>query len=104
MPGNDDSKLAALDHELPLLAKRLDLAEEVSLTALGGGYFSSLGITTERVYPFIADARNLPRNIMESLVFCRLTDVLAAPHRITDGHLLIAASRAGHLFAGTSGG
>jgi hypothetical protein len=42
---------------------------------------------------------------MESLVFCRLTDVLASPHRIADGHLLIAASsRAGHLFATPSGG
>jgi hypothetical protein len=71
---------------------------------LGGGYFSSLGITTERVYPFIADARNLPRKIMESLVFCRLTDVLAAPQKIADGHLLIAASRAGHLFADASRG
>jgi hypothetical protein len=41
---------------------------------------------------------------MESLVFCRLTDVLAAPHQIADGHLLIAAPRAGHLFATPSAG
>jgi SAM-dependent methyltransferase len=83
-----------------MLAKRLDLAEETSLTALGGGYFSSLGITTERVYPFIVDARMLPRKITAGLHFCRLSDVLARPDRIADGHLLIAASRAGHLLAG----
>jgi hypothetical protein len=33
-----------------------------------------------------------------------LSDVLAAPAKITDGHLLIAASRAGHLFADAAGG
>jgi hypothetical protein len=69
---------------------------------LGGGYFSSLGITTERVYPFIADAAALPHRITDGLVFCRLSDVLAAPRRIADGHLLIAVSRAGHLFAGAA--
>ncbi len=87
-----------------MLAKRLDLAEQASLTALGGGYFSSLGITTERVYPFIADAPSLPRKITDGLVFCRLSDVLAAPRKIADGHLLISASRAGHLFAAAAGG
>jgi hypothetical protein len=44
-----------------MLANRIDLAQEANLTALGGGYFFSLGIATERVYPFIADARMLPR-------------------------------------------
>jgi hypothetical protein len=71
---------------------------------LGRRLFSSLGITTERVYPFIADAGTLPRNITEALVFCRLSDVLAQPNKIADGHLLIAASRAGHLFGTASAG
>ena len=87
-----------------MLAKRLDLPEQASLTALGGGYFSSLGVTTERVYPFIADAQSLSRKITEGLHFCRLSDVLAVPSRIADGHLLIAVSRAGHLFADAAGG
>jgi hypothetical protein len=65
-----------------MLANRIDLAEEANLTALGGGYFFSLGITTERVYPFIANARMLPRKITAGLVFCRLSDVLARPDRI----------------------
>jgi hypothetical protein len=60
----------------------------------GCAYFSSLGITTERVYPFIGDARSLPSKFMEGLVFCRLSDVLAAAQRIA----------AGHLFAGPPAG
>jgi SAM-dependent methyltransferase len=82
-----------------MLAQRLGFAEESGLTALGGAYFSSLGITTERVYPFIGDALSLPSKITAGLAFCRLSDVLAAAKRIADGHLLIAASRAAHLFA-----
>jgi hypothetical protein len=87
-----------------MLVKRLDLAEQASLSALGGGFFSSLGITAERVYPFVADAQILPRKITEGLAFCRLSDVLAEPSKIGDGHLLIAASRAGHLFAHAASG
>ena len=82
-----------------MLAKRLGLDDAARLTGLGGAYFSSLGITTERVYPFITDARNLPRKIVEGLFFSRLSEVLAAAQQVADGHLLIAASRAGHLFA-----
>jgi hypothetical protein len=85
-----------------MLARRLGLNEESGLTALGGAYFSSLGITTERVYPFIAEVRNLPEDIAAGLVFSPLTDVLAAAQQVADGHLLIAASRAGHLFADTT--
>ena len=61
--------------------------------------FSSLGITTERVYSFIADARMLPRKIADGLDFCRLSDVLAEARTVADGQRLIAVSRAGHLFA-----
>jgi hypothetical protein len=87
-----------------MLAKRLDLPEQASRTALGGGDLSSLGITPERVYPFIADVQALPRKISRGLAFCRLSDVPAAPRRIAECHLLIAASRAGHLFADAAGG
>jgi len=100
LPTGSTSTEAA--HEM--LAKRLDLGEEIGLTAVAGAYFSSLGITTERVYPWIADASALPNRITESLVFCRLSDVLARAREIADGHLLVAASRAGHHFAGTAAG
>ena len=79
-----------------MLAERIGLTRADALAPLGGAYFSSLGITTERVYPFAADAAALPAEITRDLAFCPLSELVGSPGAILDGHLLIAVSRAAH--------
>jgi SAM-dependent methyltransferase len=79
-----------------MLTSMLDLPAGQLLTPLGGSYFASLGVTSERVFPYIADASCLPQSQRHALVFCDLAALVTAHAQIRDGHLLISLSRAAH--------
>jgi len=64
-----------------------------SLTRLGAAYHPSLGITPERVQPFVVPAMELPSAQRAALAFVALDSVLARAGEVRDGHLLIAAFR-----------
>ena len=64
-----------------------------SLTRLGAAYHPSLGITPERVQPFVVPATALPSTQRAALAFVSLDSVLARAGEVRDGHLLIAAFR-----------
>lgn len=68
------------------------------VTKLGEAYFSSLGMTPERVFPFalMLDAGSDLFQISETLEFVPLRDIFANLEKIRDAHLLIAALRAMH--------
>ncbi len=68
-----------------------------ALTALGGRYLVSAGVTPEVVYPYAAHVDAVePGATGQALVWCPLKEVLAQVGRLRDGHLLVALFRAGH--------
>jgi len=72
-----------------------------ALVRLGAPYHPSLGITPERVQPFVVAAGDLPQAQRSTLAFAPLESVLAQAGAVRDGHLLIAAFRlAGMLRTG----
>lgn len=68
------------------------------VTRLGEAYFSSLGMTPERVYPFavVLDAGSDVFQISETLEFVPLRDIFLNLEKIRDAHLLISSLRAIH--------
>lgn len=64
-----------------------------ALTRLGAAYHPSLGITPERVQPFVLPADALPTDKRSWLDFVALDELLARAREVRDGHLLIAAFR-----------
>jgi len=68
------------------------------VSKLGEGYFSSLGMTPERIYPYAValDAGSDVFQLSEMLEFVALRDVFAQLERIRDAHLLISSLRAIH--------
>ncbi len=64
-----------------------------SLVRLGAPYYPSLGITPERVQPFVVPAGALPPDLRRSLAFVPLRHILSRAETVRDGHLLIAAFR-----------
>ncbi|TWT15030.1 trans-aconitate 2-methyltransferase [Reyranella sp. CPCC 100927] len=64
-----------------------------AVVRLGAPYHPSLGITPERVQPFVVAAGDLPQSLRASLAFATLESVLARAGDVRDGHLLIAAFR-----------
>lgn len=79
----------------PLLAAAAQAAgcAPGSLTPLGAAYHPSLGITPERVQPFVVSAAALPPAQRATLAFVSLESILARAGEVRDGHLLIAAFR-----------
>jgi hypothetical protein len=79
----------------PLLTAAADAAgcAPDALTRLGAAYHPSLGITPERVQPFVVAAGALPPERRAALTFVPLDDVLERARDVRDGHLLIAAFR-----------
>ena len=67
--------------------------DPAALTALGAAYYSSLGLSPERVQPFTVAAAALPPGLRDELSFVRLPELLDAAETVRDGHLLIAAFR-----------
>ena len=67
---------------------------------LGEAYFSSLGMTPERVHPFavVLDAGSDVFQISETMEFVPLRDLFFNLEKIRDAHLLIAVLRAIHAF------
>ncbi|HJQ60791.1 MAG TPA: methyltransferase domain-containing protein [Vineibacter sp.] len=65
----------------------------VALTRLGAAYHPSLGITPERVQPFVMHAAALPADKRAALHFAPLGVILRRAATLPDGHLLIAAFR-----------
>jgi len=61
---------------------------------LGESYFSSIGITPERVFPFAV--RIDPLTLKEPLHFVRLSELIENRRMVRDAHLLIIAMRAAH--------
>ena len=75
----------------PLLTAAADAAgcAPDALIRLGAAYHPSLGITPERVQPFVVAAGALPPAHRAALTFVPLDDVLARARDVRDGHLLI---------------
>ena len=69
---------------------------------LGAPYYPSLGITPERVQPFVVAASALPRELRESLSFVPLRHILSHADSVRDGHLLIAAFRLAGMTGATA--
>jgi hypothetical protein len=85
----------------PLLAAAAQAAgcAPEALTRLGAAYHPSLGITPERVQPFVVAATALPPAQRASLAFVPLDAVLARAGEVHDGHLLVAAFRLAGLLS-----
>jgi SAM-dependent methyltransferase len=66
-----------------------------SLTPLGAAYFPSVGITPERVYPFVV-CLSETATAVAAYDYVPLMQVRRNLHRLRDGHLLIAAMRLIH--------
>jgi hypothetical protein len=63
------------------------------LVRLGAPYHPSLGITPERVQPFVVAADAVPPALNDTLSYVALDAILARAGEVRDGHLLIAAFR-----------
>ncbi len=85
----------------PLLAAAAQAAacDPAVLVRLGAPYHPSLGITPERVQPFVVAATALPAARRDSLAFVALDRVLERAAQVRDGHLLIAAFRLAGMLA-----
>ena len=68
------------------------------VSKLGEAYYSSLGMTPERIYPFavVLDAGSDVFQISETLEFVHLGDIFANLEKFRDAHLLISVLRAVH--------
>jgi hypothetical protein len=69
------------------------------LTRLGAAYHPSLGISPERVQPFVTHAAALPADKRAGLDFVALDELLSRAADLRDGHLLIAAFRLAGMIA-----
>lgn len=69
-----------------------------AVAKLGEGYFSSLGMTPERVYPYavILDGMSDVFQLSEMLEFVPLREIFAQLERVRDAHLLVSSLRAIH--------
>lgn len=100
----DSRHLCAPAWRLPTAVDSLDAAEGFVAAKLGDGaklqrlgesYFASLGLSPERVYPYLATWPEGAKPPAE-LNFVPLKDVFQQMERLRDGHLLIAATRGVH--------
>jgi SAM-dependent methyltransferase len=82
----------AADPLLRAAAQAMGCTSE-ALTRLGAAYHPSLGITPERVQPFVMQAAALPADRRAGLHFVPLGALLSRSATLRDGHLLIAAFR-----------
>jgi SAM-dependent methyltransferase len=87
----------------PLLAGAAQAAAcpPQALVRLGAPYHPSLGITPERVQPFVVPAHSLPPERRAGLDFVALDEILAGAGAVRDGHLLIAAFRLASMIGAT---
>ncbi|MDF3025035.1 MAG: hypothetical protein K0R10_2396, partial [Alphaproteobacteria bacterium] len=69
-----------------------------AVTKLGEGYFSSLGMTPERVYPYalVLDSMSDVFQLSEMLEFVPLREIFADLEKVRDMHLIISSLRAIH--------
>ena len=65
-----------------------------SVSQLGEGYFSSTGLTPERIFPFIVEVD--PNQLKEPLTFVPLKEVFQNIENLHDAHLMISAMRGVH--------
>jgi hypothetical protein len=63
------------------------------LVRLGGAYHPSLGISSERVQPFVVAADALADSVLQRLCFVALDELLDGAGQVRDGHLLVSAFR-----------
>lgn len=93
-------------YRLPFAVDTLDKAQAFAaqklaqphnaLHKLGEGYFTSLGLTPERVYPFVLSLQD-GRPFEKPLTFIRCQELLRHAPELRDAHLLISLFRAVHM-------
>jgi cyclopropane fatty-acyl-phospholipid synthase-like methyltransferase len=93
-------------YRLPFAVDTLDKAQvfaaqklaqpQTALHKLGEGYFTSLGLTPERVYPFVLSLQDAPQ-FEKPLTFVRCRELLRSAPELRDAHLLISLFRAVHM-------
>lgn len=67
------------------------------LVPLGGPYFASLGIASERVFPFVCDAADLSDAEVARFSWMPAEEFLSRIGELRDGHLLVSGLRAAHM-------
>ena len=78
---------------MEFVAEKFSVPRE-NVRQLGEGYFSSIGITPERVFPFVVEVD--PERLAGKLQFVPLRDLFTNMHRLRDAHLMIAGMRGVH--------
>lgn len=84
-----------MDKARHFIAQKLSQSQD-SVSKLGEGYFSSLGLTPERVHPFVLSLRD-DQSFHSTLTFVRCRELFHAAHELRDAHLLISLFRAVHM-------
>ncbi len=87
------NSIGTLERTMEFVAEKFNVGRE-NVRQLGEGYFSSLGITPERVFPFVVEVD--PEKLKEKLQFVPLRDLFSNMHRLRDGHLMIVGMRGVH--------